>query len=58
LFRDYLVVHPEARDPYATLKTKLAAKYANDRAQYTEAKSRFVLDILAKAKQETHENRS
>jgi GrpB-like predicted nucleotidyltransferase (UPF0157 family) len=57
LFRDYLAVHPEAKDAYATLKTELAAKYANDRTQYTEAKSRFVLDILAKAKQETHENR-
>jgi len=49
-FRDYLRTHPEDASAYATLKRKLAAKSANDREAYTQAKTKFVEDILRRAK--------
>lgn len=49
LFRDYLRTHPEARDDYAALKTRLAERYWDDRLGYTEAKTGFILDVLERA---------
>lgn len=51
LFRDYLRAHPKVRNEYAMLKQKLAKKYANNRDEYTEQKSDFVIRIVKKAQQ-------
>lgn len=53
LFRDYLRRHPSALSEYATLKSDLATKYANDRYAYTDAKTQFVSAILEKAGHES-----
>jgi len=45
-FRDYLRVHPDAAEAYASLKRRLAAKFATDRVAYTQAKTRFIEEIL------------
>lgn len=37
---------------YQELKKKLAAQYTYDREQYTEAKTRFINDVLDKARME------
>lgn len=50
LFRDYLRRHKSARKSYQKLKQKLAIKFANDRASYTEAKEDFITKILNKAR--------
>ena len=52
LLRDYLRLHNDARDEYAELKKNLAKKYANDRETYTERKADFILDIIARAKEQ------
>jgi len=48
-FRDYLRAHPDAMSEYAALKRELAVSCGDDRAEYSRAKSHFVMDILAKA---------
>ncbi len=48
-FRDRLRRHPGEALTYAALKRDLAARFPNDRQGYTEAKSAFVEDILARA---------
>jgi GrpB-like predicted nucleotidyltransferase (UPF0157 family) len=50
LFRDYLRVHPVARNEYALLKRNLASQYPDDRLAYTDAKSAFILDTLDDAR--------
>lgn len=50
LFRDYLREHPEDRDTYATLKLELAEQHRDDRIAYTDAKTRFILTTLDKAR--------
>ena len=52
LFRDYLRAHPEEANVYATLKRKLALKFAADRDAYTNAKSEFIERILRAAESE------
>ena len=52
LFRDYLRTHPDIRDEYVTLKRELAHKYADNRDDYTEQKSNFVIRIIEEAKTE------
>jgi GrpB-like predicted nucleotidyltransferase (UPF0157 family) len=52
LFRDYLRSHLETVAEYAALKRELAATYGADRAEYSRAKSHFVIDILTKAARE------
>lgn len=52
-FRDYLRAHEGARDEYAALKQRLVLQYANDRYTYTEAKTKFVEDILERARRES-----
>lgn len=49
-FRDYLLAHPEAALEYVNLKKTLAELHTYDREQYTEAKSKFISDILEKVK--------
>ena len=50
LFRDYLRNYPEEAQRYGDLKKELAARFAQDREAYTQAKSDFILDIMEKAK--------
>lgn len=50
LFRDYLLVHPDAAKNYERLKRSLLPKYRNDRDGYTEAKTDFINSIIARAK--------
>ncbi|HEX8689419.1 MAG TPA: GrpB family protein, partial [Solirubrobacterales bacterium] len=40
-FRDHLRADPAAAEEYAALKRQLAARFANDRETYTEAKADF-----------------
>jgi GrpB-like predicted nucleotidyltransferase (UPF0157 family) len=48
-FRDTLRANAELAQAYGDLKRDLAAKLGHDRAGYTEAKTRFVEDVLASA---------
>lgn len=48
-FRDYLRENQEDAGRYARFKETLAIKFSDDREAYTEAKTGFVGDILAKA---------
>jgi GrpB-like predicted nucleotidyltransferase (UPF0157 family) len=45
-FRDYLRTHPAEANSYASLKRELVRKLGDDREAYTQAKSRFVAEIL------------
>ncbi|MBI5960368.1 MAG: GrpB family protein [Chloroflexi bacterium] len=49
IFRDYLRDHPDDAAQYAALKQQLAADFSSDRERYTQAKTDFVQQILAKA---------
>jgi GrpB-like predicted nucleotidyltransferase (UPF0157 family) len=49
LFRDYLRSHLEDSKRYGDLKLKLAEKFSNDRAAYTNGKSALVTEILQRA---------
>ena len=49
IFRDYLIAHPETAREYERLKIKLAQKYTYDREQYTDAKTKFIDDVLKQA---------
>jgi len=48
-FRDYLLTHPKDARAYGALKKAAALRFADDRAAYTQAKSRFVEAILQRA---------
>ncbi|HJQ58501.1 MAG TPA: GrpB family protein [Vineibacter sp.] len=48
-FRDYLRAHPDEAARYERLKRDLAARFRSDREAYTEAKSAYVDEIMAKA---------
>lgn len=50
LFRDYLREHPEEARRYADLKRTLAVRFASDRESYTNAKTDYVQEIVARAK--------
>lgn len=52
LFRDFMNSHSNYRDKYLFLKTDLANTYKEDRATYTEKKTKFILDVIQLAKQE------
>jgi GrpB-like predicted nucleotidyltransferase (UPF0157 family) len=47
-FRDYLNDNLETAKEYEVLKQSLASKYPHDERSYTDAKKRFVDDILSK----------
>jgi GrpB-like predicted nucleotidyltransferase (UPF0157 family) len=51
-FRDYLRSHHDTAEEYATLKRKLAIRFADDREAYTEAKEDFIHTVLALARKE------
>ena len=46
IFRDYLRLNPHVAKEYSTLKQRLAAQYAEDRATYTKRKKKFVRSIV------------
>ncbi len=50
LFRDYLCGHPEEAARYLALKLILAEKFRQDVLGYAEAKTEYVLSVLAKAR--------
>jgi GrpB-like predicted nucleotidyltransferase (UPF0157 family) len=50
-FRDYLRAHPDLAGDYRRLKMALAEKYPDDRAAYTEGKSGFIHNVLAKMRE-------
>jgi GrpB-like predicted nucleotidyltransferase (UPF0157 family) len=50
LFRDYLIDHPQTALEYQNLKLRLASAYANDRVQYTRAKTEFIIKVTEQAK--------
>ena len=50
LFRDYLMANPEHAEKYAQLKRSLAERHRNEREDYTEGKSDFILDTLTHAR--------
>lgn len=50
LFRDYLRANPEHADEYALLKRTLAERHRNEREDYTEGKTDFILDTLTLAR--------
>ena len=47
--RDYLRTHPAEARSYGELKRELAARYAEDRAAYIEAKRLFVEELVERA---------
>ncbi|MCP3983429.1 MAG: GrpB family protein [bacterium] len=49
LFRDHLTEHPEDAARYQALKQELAARFRHDREAYTDGKTAFVREILARA---------
>lgn len=49
IFRDWLNLHGHLAKEYEALKEELAARFAEDRAAYTEGKTAFVERVLAEA---------
>lgn len=49
-FRDYLIKHKNIAKEYEELKLKLAAKYKNNREEYTNAKTDFIEKVNRLAK--------
>lgn len=54
-FRDYLNAHPDIAKEYEQLKLRLWKKYEHNRDAYTEAKSEFIKEYTALAKQSLHQ---
>lgn len=50
LFRDYLVANSDVAKQYEKLKMAHSAKVKSNRAQYTEAKTAFIEDVICKAR--------
>lgn len=51
LFRDFLRTHLESAAEYASLKMRLAEQFQDDRLGYTNAKSDFIWQVIARADQ-------
>lgn len=51
-FRDYLRDHPPVAREYETLKQGLLIQFEHDRDAYTQAKSAFIIECIARARQE------
>jgi GrpB-like predicted nucleotidyltransferase (UPF0157 family) len=49
-FRDHLRAHPEAAAAYGALKRQAAAEHPHDRRAYARAKTRFIRDVLRRAR--------
>lgn len=54
LFRDYVRLHPDVANEYASLKKELASKYKFDRPTYTKKKEPFIKKIIEIAMQEMY----
>ncbi|MCM3767558.1 GrpB family protein [Neobacillus niacini] len=52
LFRNYLRLHPQAAEEYASLKKELASTYQYDRPTYTKKKEPFIKAIIDNARKE------
>jgi len=52
LLRDWLRTHPDEARAYETLKTRLAAEFADDMPRYTEAKTAFLRRTVNRARAE------
>ncbi|MET0209647.1 MAG: GrpB family protein [Burkholderiaceae bacterium] len=52
VFRDWLRAHAGDAARYAALKRELAARHVDDRQSYTEGKTAFVAEVLARARRE------
>lgn len=57
LFRDHLRMHPDEVERYEALKRDLALAHAEDRAAYTQGKSRFITEVVRKARSEKDPNK-
>lgn len=51
VFRDYLRCHADAAPEYAKLKRDLAGRYSGDRESYTRAKTTFINEAVALARE-------
>ena len=49
VFRDALRMHPSVAEEYGALKVRLAERFRNHRAAYTEAKTAFITSVVARA---------
>lgn len=49
-FRDYLLTHPDIAKEYETLKQRLILRYSHNRDAYTDSKTDFVKEVVARAK--------
>lgn len=52
LFRNYLIAHPEKAQEYADLKRSLWKDFEYNRDGYTLAKSKFILSVTKKARED------
>jgi GrpB-like predicted nucleotidyltransferase (UPF0157 family) len=52
LFRDFLRTHHEVAEKYDRLKREMAMKYGSDREGYTNAKTEFIVSVVANARRE------
>jgi GrpB-like predicted nucleotidyltransferase (UPF0157 family) len=50
LFRDYLITHPETAAEYAELKRGIFSEFEHDRDGYTYAKTKFIKNVMKKAR--------
>lgn len=57
LFRDFLIAHPDEAREYEKLKRALARDNPNDRVQYTQLKTDFIVRVTELAKRELEERR-
>lgn len=55
IFRDYIRVHQQARMDYEALKKQNSQQFRFDRVGYTNAKTNFIHNILAKATGAVHD---
>jgi GrpB-like predicted nucleotidyltransferase (UPF0157 family) len=52
LFRDHLRRHPDVAQDYVRLKRALAERFGSDRHSYSDAKTHFIVGVVARAKAE------
>ena len=54
LFRDYLRIRQEEAQRYEALKRELALHFRTDRLAYNDAKTDYIVGVVAKAREQTH----
>lgn len=57
IFRDYLRSHPDVAEDYGRLKRRLATLYGSDRRSYTDGKTRFIEEVISKARDSTERSK-